>query len=155
MPCPRAPTRSTSKRRTPSGTGALAASTTFVKDTIGPVVNSVTVSPNPSVASPTISSSLSDASTITAAEYWIDSPGAAGTGTPMTTAGGVTSANFATTFGGLTAGSHTIYVDAKDALGQWGAQGSTTFTKNLESPAVPPVTTSRPASSSGPPVASP
>ena len=32
-------------------------------------------------------------------------------------------------------------MDAKDALGQWGAQGSTTFTKNLESPAVPPVTT--------------
>jgi hypothetical protein len=130
------------------GYWGTAVTKTFVKDTTGPAVNSITLSPNPSVSTPSISASISDAgSNVAASEYWIDSHGAAGTGTPMTTPSGssvtatVTAANFTSIFGGLSAGPHTIYVDAKDALGQWGSQTSTTFTKNLESPAVAPTTT--------------
>jgi hypothetical protein len=74
-------------------------------------------------------------STVLAAEYFIDTTGANGKGTPMSAADGsfdspkedVTAQIDSTVFGALSAGKHTVYVHGEDA---WGPFASITFTKN-------------------------
>jgi hypothetical protein len=83
-------------------------------------------------------------SNVTAAEYFIDSPGANGNGTAMSASDGnfnsssegVTATLTATQFNGLNGGSHTIYVHGKDAAGNWGATDSVTFVKDTTAPSV-------------------
>jgi hypothetical protein len=76
-----------------------------------------------------IDDSASGNSNIAAAEYFIDTVGADGSGTAMTTSDGAfDSATEAVTaavdVSGWTIGSYTLYVHGKDAAGNWGATGS-------------------------------
>jgi hypothetical protein len=108
--------------------GPLVAAT-FTLDRKGPVVSAVTVSPNPAAytAARTLTATANDAlSTVAAAEWYADTDPGVGKGTPMTVSGSALSASIAP--GTLTAGTHTLWVRAKDALGNWGAPVSVTVT---------------------------
>ena len=79
-----------------------------------------------------LSATVSDATTgnanVTAAEYFIDTAGANGTGTAMagafgTPTGSVTATIPAPTLAGPASGTHTVYVHGQDASGNWGALG--------------------------------
>jgi hypothetical protein len=111
-------------------------------DTTGPTTSAVKATPNPNYTPPTISAWVDDSLTgntkIIAAEYFIDSVGAVGTGTPMTATEGqfsgpieyVTATLDATAYANLSEGTHTVYVRGEDAAGNWGATSSFTFTKD-------------------------
>lgn len=98
----------------------------------GPTTSAVALTPNPSNGSVSVALSASiksSASTVTAAEYFIDTSGAEGTGSAMSgTFGAATVAVNATLSAAqlalLASGNHTIYVHGKDANNQWGAFGS-------------------------------
>ena len=110
-------------------------------DTVAPQVTSLTVLPSPSNTAPTINTSISDnVSTIAAAEYFVGTAGTPGTGTPLTLSGSGTTTDTATgtvaNFSALADGSHTIYVDAQDAAGNWSATASQTFIKDSQLPSV-------------------
>ncbi|KPV48787.1 hypothetical protein SE17_36185, partial [Kouleothrix aurantiaca] len=121
-----------------AGNWGPATSITLVIDKIGPTISgNVTLTPsatnNTAVA---ISATASDAANgninIVAAEYFIDTAGANGTGTAMTVGTAAPTAAIngtisAATVSALTAGSHTVYVHAKDAAGNWGATSSATL----------------------------
>ena len=105
-------------------------------DTTGPVTSSVAASPNPTAGatSVTLTATISDVSTggsnIAGAEYFIDTTGANGSGTPMSASDGdfdsPTEAITATVgVSGLSTGSHTLYVHGKDSAGNWGDTNST------------------------------
>ena len=102
-----------------------------VLDTTGPVTSSVGASPDPTngAASVTLTATVDDSATggssIAAAEYFVDAPGAAGTGTAM----GAADASFNSVSEGVIAsvdvsalglGSHTLYVRGQDSAGNWG-----------------------------------
>jgi plastocyanin len=102
-----------------------------VVDTTGPAVSGTAVTPIPTngAAGVTLTATADDTATggssIAAAEYFIDTLGAAGTGTAMSASDG--SFNSATE--GVTAnvgvsalalGTHNIYVRARDSAGNWG-----------------------------------
>jgi len=100
-------------------------------DTEGPATTGVTLVPNPSDGSVdvAISATGNDSATgnsdIAAAEFFIGTPGADGTGTPMTvnitepivSLGGAIDA---ATMASLAEGSHTVSVHSMDSFGQWG-----------------------------------
>jgi hypothetical protein len=93
------------------------------------VVSAVTVSPNPAAytAARTLTATATDAlSTVAAAEWYDGTDPTAGHGTPMTVSGTALSASIAP--GTLAVGTHTLWVRAKDALGNWGAPVSVTVT---------------------------
>jgi len=102
-----------------------------VVDTTGPAVSGTAVTPNPTngAAGVTLTATADDTATggssIAAAEYFIDTLGAAGTGTPMSASDG--SFNSATEgvsanvgVSALALGTHDIYVRARDSAGNWG-----------------------------------
>jgi FtsP/CotA-like multicopper oxidase with cupredoxin domain len=108
-------------------------------DTVGPLTTGVSFSPSTGALAATVSDASTGNANVTAAEWFIDSVGAAGTGTPMTGAfGSPTVAVSATvpagTIAGLSSGSHTVYVRGRDALGNWGVLGSASFTIDLVGP---------------------
>jgi hypothetical protein len=108
--------------------GPLVAAT-FTLDKHGPVVSGVTASPNPVVATATLTltATATDAlSAVTAAEWYDGTDPGAGHGTAMTVSGSSLSASIAG--GTLAVGTHTLWVRAKDALGNWGAAVSVTVT---------------------------
>jgi hypothetical protein len=117
-------------------------SQTFIKDTQGPAVISPTVTPSPTNSAPSISATVADTySPVAAAEYFIDTAGAAGTGTALTIIGSGTTVSVSGTipsavFAGLSQGTHTVYVDGEDNLGNWGPQTSTTFVVDTHGPTV-------------------
>ena len=128
-----------------AGNWSTAASTTFIKDTVAPTTSGLSVTPSPTNAAPAINASVSDVSsgnsTISAAEYFIDTVGSNGNGTALS--GNFTSATVsvsgtltAAQFNGLSEGTHTIYVNGEDAVGNWSTAVSTTFIKDT----VPPTT---------------
>ena len=101
-------------------------------DIIGPATTAVTLSPNPTngQVDVALSASVSDVASgnanVTRAEYFIDTPGANGSGTTMGGAfGSPTVAVNATiaeaTLGALSAGNHLVYVHGQDSLGNWGS----------------------------------
>lgn len=109
-----------------------------------PAARAVALSPNPSngsvavVLSATLASS---ASTVTAAEYFIDSAGSAGSGLVMSGSFGSASVTASATLSlaqlaALPAGNHAIYVRGKDANGKWGAPGSATLNLDKAGPLV-------------------
>jgi hypothetical protein len=120
----------------------------FVIDKVGPTVSGVTLTPSASNNSAVaVSASATDVTTgnsnIAGGEFFIDTTGAAGTGTPMTAgaAAPATAINGtipAATVAALTAGNHTVYVRALDAAGNW----STTATGVLLIDRTPPTFTS-------------
>jgi hypothetical protein len=125
-----------------NGAWSPARASSFIKDTTGPAVNAIVLNGN-GYAIPTINAYVADTySNVATVEYWIDTTGTGhGTGTPLNVPTGtsVTATGSMTAFATLSSGTHTIYVDAKDALGNWGSQASQTFTKSIES--VAPTTT--------------
>lgn len=103
----------------------------------GPTTSAVALTPNPTNGSVSVALSASISSTLStvaAAEYFIDTTGAAGTGCPMTL-GTMVSAMIPISgaslpcrdLASLTSGNHTVYVHGQDATtptGQWGAFSS-------------------------------
>lgn len=88
-------------------------------DSEGPLVTNIVVQPG------TFNAHVSDASPIDAAEFFVDTTGEPGTGTPATVAGNVITATLPPLPAGTT---HTIFVRARDAYDNWGALASTTIT---------------------------
>ncbi len=106
-------------------------------DTVGPLTSGVAFT----VSSGALAASVSDVDTgnssVTGAEYFIDTTGAAGSGTAMSgTFGSPTaSVNASITLGSLSSGSHAVYVHGQDSAGNWGAFSSTNFTIDTTGPA--------------------
>ena len=98
----------------------------------GPTAKSLALSPNPSNGSVSVGLTAalqSTDSTVTAAEYFVDTTGAAGTGIAAGGSFGAASATASATLAsatlaGLPSGKHTVYLHAKDANGKWGAFNS-------------------------------
>jgi hypothetical protein len=88
-------------------------------DTEGPIVSDIVVFPG------TFTAQVSDASPIDAAEFFIDTTGDPGNGTPANVLNGVVTAPLPQLAPGTT---HTISVRARDAYGNWGALTSVTVT---------------------------
>jgi hypothetical protein len=95
----------------------------------GPTTSAVNLTPNPANGSVnvTLNTTISGSANITAAEYFIGTQGAAGTGSPMTASDGnfdspsegVTATITVATLTSLSSGDHTFYVHGSD--GTWGA----------------------------------
>ena len=119
-----------------NGIWGTAASGTFVVDKTGPVVSISSVT-SPTYGYPVIAFTTSDAhgSATVASEYFLDTAGTPGTGTPIVTGGtlGINS---------LSAGSHTVYVDAEDAFGNWSTTPASFMFTKVTGDVTPPVTTS-------------
>lgn len=114
-------------------------------DKLGPATSGITLAPNPSAGglAVAISATGNDTATgnsdIAAAEYFIDSTGADGTGTPMTVNVVASIASLdgiidAATMGTLSEGAHTVYVHSMDAFGHWGAFASATLAVDQTGP---------------------
>lgn len=125
----------------------------------GPVTSSVAVVPDPSngTTSLAFSANLTDGLTggdnITAAEYFIDSAGANGTGTAMTLSGVPAperQAQAALVPSSLAGGVHTLYVHGQDTTGAWGTFGSKTFRIDNAGPASTVALDPNPENDSGP-----
>ncbi len=116
----------------------------LVVDKTGPTASGVVAVPNPNNGTLAVNAStpavrvtatnLADgASNVRAAEAFVDTVGADGTGIPMAALDGAynsgSEAGYAdiplTTVAQLSSGGHTIYVHAKDAAGNWGAPSTT------------------------------
>jgi Multicopper oxidase len=114
--------------------GASAAAT-------GPTTSTVAIAPNPTngSADATLSATVSSAAgTVTAAEYFIDTKGIDGSGTPMTGAfGAATVAATATVSVAnqalLTSGNHTLFVHGTDGT-TWGGYGFTVLNLDKTGP---------------------
>ena len=101
-------------------------------DKTGPATTGISL--NPATSTGTVNVTLqatgndtaSGNSNVTAAEYFIDAPGANGTGTAMTPNQVAPTVSFnstisAATMGTLAQGAHAVHVHSRDALGNWGA----------------------------------
>ena len=132
--------------------GAFTTTTLRIDKTAPTMSGSVTLTPsatnNTAVA---ISASASDVATgnsnIAAAEFFIDTVGANGTGTAMTVGAAAPSAALngtipAATVTALTAGTHTVYVHARDAAGNWSTTGSATLRVDRTPPTFSSITLS-------------
>lgn len=102
-----------------------------VVDTTGPVTSAVAASPDPTngaasvTLTATVDDSLTGASNIAAAEYFVDVAGAAGTGTAMgaadATFNSVSEAVIASVdVSALALGPHSLFVRGQDSAGNWG-----------------------------------
>jgi FtsP/CotA-like multicopper oxidase with cupredoxin domain len=126
--------------------GATATINLQVADTAAPTTSSVSASPNPnngtwgvntSTPAVRVLANFSDVATggsnIAAAEGFIDTVGATGTGFTFVAADGAFNSSAEAGYadvpiavvGALTEGNHTIYVHAKDAAGNWGTMSTT------------------------------
>ncbi len=111
----------------------------------GPVTSGVTLSPNPTDGSVSVAVgatvAASGGANVAAAEYFIDSVGATGTGAALAGSfGSPTAAVNATisvaTLATLASGSHTVYVRGQDSNGTWGAVASATLNLDTSGPAI-------------------
>lgn len=128
-----------------------------VADVVAPTTSGVTAAPNPNNGSKPLSTSVqavrvtanfSDVATgnsnIVAAEGFLDTVGITGTGFAFIANDGVLNSPAESGYsdiplavvGTLTAGSHTIYVHAKDAAGNWGAMSTTILVIDKTRPTV-------------------
>jgi FtsP/CotA-like multicopper oxidase with cupredoxin domain len=117
-------------------------------DTFGPEIPVIGLLPNPSdgmtdvVLSVTVSDVNTGGANIQAAEYFIDTPSAPGTGTPLvpvdvldTTTENFTATISSATLGTLAPGSHLVYVRGQDALNNWDELNFVSLNLDLEGPA--------------------
>jgi FtsP/CotA-like multicopper oxidase with cupredoxin domain len=120
---------------------------TGIGDTTGPIASGLSLTPNPSNGSSlvtlnaTIDESSTGGSVVSQAEYFIDTPGANGSGVGMNALvppfDSVTEAVTATIDPGpISSGSHTVYVHGKDVLGNWGAFKSIALILDKTGPSV-------------------
>ena len=120
-----------------NGTAGFGGMLTFVTAgtgtvTTGPVTTGVSAAPSPTNGSVNVlltATVASTSSTVSAAEYFVDTPGLPGTGTAMSGTFGGPSATVSATLdttllAGLTSGIHSLYVRGQDAGGNWGAPSS-------------------------------
>lgn len=129
-------------------------------DTTGPLVAHLGIR-SPVNSPPLLSAIIRDAQTggsaIRAAEYFVDTVGVTGQGTPMHVADGVWNSPTekvkavlpAALFDALAEGTHTIFVHGKDSAGNWGDVASATFTKDTAAPFPPSAPVLVAASDSG------
>jgi len=118
-------------------------------DTVGPTAGSLALSVNPTngttdvLLTASISDVASGGSVVTAAEYFIDAAGAAGTGLALTASdlafdSSVESVQATITVADLallTSGQHAIYVHGQDANGNWGVFNSIVLRLDKAGPA--------------------
>ncbi len=125
------------------GFGGALTSLLVTSDTpMGPSSGSVTISPAASTGSAPVDvrARVSDEATgneqVTDVEYFIDSPGANGTGTPMTVEGAPAAVRMAnaTFTPSLTDGVHKVLIHGRDASGQWGPFASRNFRIDTSGP---------------------
>jgi len=104
-------------------------------DDLGPVTSNVIAEPNPTngATSVTLTADVSDVTTgnsnIAAAEYFVGTVGADGSGTPMSASEGTfdfptEGVTASIDVSGWAVGEHTLYVHGMDAAGNWGATES-------------------------------
>jgi hypothetical protein len=117
----------------------------------GPTASSLALTPNPASGSLPVSLTATlkatTASLVSAAEYFIDAPGADGMGTAINVA--VPGANLAVTaaipiatLGTLPSGNHTVYLHGQNANGTWGGLASTVLRLDKTGPATSGLTLS-------------
>ena len=115
-------------------------------DKLGPATTGITLAPNPSVGSLAVAVSATGNDTTTgnsnvaAAEFFIDTTGADGTGTPMTVNVAAPIASLdgaidAATMELLDEGAHTVNVHSMDSFGQWGGFAEATLAVDQTGPA--------------------
>jgi subtilisin family serine protease len=134
-----------------TATGTLTTTAPSAGDLTGPATLSAAITPSPTNATTDASlhatgdDTASGGSNISEAEYFTDAVGAAGAGTAMTVAGvpsaAAPSASLDATIPLATVvqladGSHTIFVHARDAAGNWGVMASTTLVVDKGKPVV-------------------
>ncbi|HET6172790.1 MAG TPA: hypothetical protein VFD90_09295 [Gaiellales bacterium] len=128
-----------------TGAWGEVSSDSFVIARIGPSVSALVLDPNPTNLAPaTVAlSATADASahsgrTVAAAEFFIDpaGPQTPGSGTALAVSGNATTAALdgQVPLAGLTAGLHTVVVEAQDDLGNWGATASVTLVIDTAGP---------------------
>ena len=140
------------------GNWGATALTSLVVDKTGPTTSSVIANPNPnngtlgfnsSTPAVRVTASFADGLTnISAAEGFIDSVGANGTGFLLIATDGIFNSSSEngyvdiplTTIGALSAGNHTIYVHGKDAAGNWGATSTTVLVIDKTAPTIVSIT---------------
>jgi len=144
-----------------TGVWGPAATITLNVDKTGPSASNVSATPNPnngaypvnsSTQAVRVSADFSDAATgnanVVAAEGFIDSPGANGTGFAFIANDGVFNSPAESGFAdvplvvinALSAGNHTISVHGKDSAGNWGAMGTVTLVIDKTPPTVLSIT---------------
>ena len=119
---------------------------TATPDSAGPATSAVAVTPSPTngFASVALSASVSDTtaggSNIAAAEYFVDTAGANGTGVAMSGifTNPAVMAISPVSVSALGAGNHTIYVHGRDAAGNWGATASVSLSVSMVASPPPP-----------------
>lgn len=123
-----------------AGNWGAIVSTSLVIDRTGPNVSAILASPNPTNGSPTITltGTATDGSNIAAAEWFEGADPGAGNGTAMAAADGA----FNSPTENLTASvnvsawangsSHTLFVRARDAAGNWSLTGSVVVVKSSD-----------------------
>ncbi len=116
-------------------------------DVLGPQTSGMGVSPSPTngAVPVTLSASVSEVATggadVTAAEYFIDTVGANGTGTAMSGSFGTmtvsVNATISTgTLAGMADGNHTLYIHGQDSFGNWGSTNTIILKIDRTGPAV-------------------
>ncbi|MEP7370236.1 MAG: multicopper oxidase domain-containing protein, partial [Dermatophilaceae bacterium] len=125
-----------------SGTGGMLTFITVGGSTTAsttPKASAVTLTPNTTngAADEGVTATITSTTPITSAELFIDTVGVNGSGTPMSATAASSGTILAATLGGLSAGTHVVYVHAQNASG-WGPFSSAPL--NLDT--VGPSTTS-------------
>lgn len=100
-------------------------------DKTGPITSGLSLTPNPSSGAETVAlaatgnDTTTGNSTVTAAEYWVDS----GVHTPMTASGSASPIRSFTASipAGLSMGNHTVSVRSQDTFGNWGIVSTITL----------------------------
>jgi hypothetical protein len=87
-------------------------------DTVGPVSSNLVATTTSFTA--TVSDATTGGSDVVAAEYFLDSPGAPGTGTPMAGSFGSVTVSASVTYPTLSPGAHVLSVRGRDSAGNWG-----------------------------------
>ena len=101
-------------------------------DTTGPSTSGVTLTATS--VSATVSDLNSGGSNVTAAEFFVDSTGANGSGIAMTGAFGAVTVNVSGTITPALSGSHTVFVHGLDAAGNWGPFQSAVISNDTTGP---------------------
>ncbi len=112
---------------TPSTFSSSTASTVIVRDTVGPVVTGLTLTPPSIVAggNTTLTASVVDPSGIARVEYFVGPDPGLGLATAATVSAGVASATFGSN---LAAGTYTVGLRALDNAGNWSPISTATLT---------------------------
>ena len=99
-------------------------------DTAGPGTTNVAFDLTGGALTATVSDAATGGVNVTAAEYFIDTPGAPGSGTALTGTFGSPGVAVSATISPFPAGPHTIYVHGEDANGNWGPVSSVIVANN-------------------------